>query len=91
MFVFDIKVDKSSACGALSIGLDIIHDDKYTDLPQINVDPVAVDKSNSCHCSVEVVVPTTGWILSGDFYGQIDIREPKSNLIIVQDSTHHAF
>jgi hypothetical protein len=43
MFVFDIKVDKSSACGALSIGLDIIHDDKYTDLPQIDVDPVAVD------------------------------------------------
>ena len=71
--------------------MDIIHEDKYVDVPQIGVDPVIVDKSNSCECSVEIAVPTAGFILSGDFYGQIDIREAKSNLIIVQDSTHFTF
>jgi hypothetical protein len=90
-FIFEIKVDKSTACGALTIGMDIIHEDKYVDVPQIGVDPVIVDKSNSCECSVEIAVPTAGFILSGDFYGQIDIREAKSNLIIVQDSTHFTF
>lgn len=91
MFIFDIKVDKSSACGPLSIGMDIIHNDKYADLPQIDVDPAAVEESNTCNCLVEIAVPTGDFILSGDFYGQIDIREAKSNLIIVQDSIHHTF
>lgn len=84
MFVFEIKVDVSDACAALSISMDMIHEDKYTELPQINVDPAVLDKSSSCNCAVELVVPSGDWkVLSGDFYGQIDIRETKSNLIIV--------
>ena len=72
--------------------MDIIHEDKYTDLPQVNVDPATLDKSTACHCAVELVVPTAAFpVLSGDFYGQIDIREPNSNIIIVQDSTHYTF
>lgn len=93
MFEFEIKVDKSSACGALQIGLDVIHDDKYTSIPAISVDQSVIDASAACDCAKTIYVCTSGFEggVVGDFYGQVDIREAASGLIIVQDSSHFTF
>lgn len=82
----------SEACGQLESSLDIVNGLNY--LQSVKVDHDDLTAAMECNCDrlLKVIAEVdSDELLSNEFYGQLDVREPESGIITVTDSVEYIF
>lgn len=87
-FDFDILIDVDQPCGKIDYGMDIFFEGNQMasiDRREIRQDLVPQPGQSKVQ---KLYIPTAnkGIMAPGEYYGQIDIRESKFGLIVLQDS-----
>lgn len=84
-FEFTLRVLATSACGTLDSSLDIVNGISY--LASVGLKHEDVIDAIDCNCDKVIVVSADvedG--ASGEFYGQLDVRDEESGVIQITDS-----
>jgi len=86
-FDFSLVVRSTPACHELDVSLDIVQEGNY--LGNVVIDSADIVSAVECNCETTFQV-TASAAIAGEFYGQIDVREPSTGKIYISDSTPFA-
>ena len=83
-FDFSLVVRSTPSCADLEVSIDIVQEGQY--LGNVVIDAADVVSAVECNCDTTFSV-TAPAAVTGEFYGQIDVREPTTGKIYISDST----
>jgi len=83
-FDFSLIVRSTPSCGELDVSVDIVQEGTY--LGNVVIDAADIVSAVECNCETTFHVSAPASV-TGEFYGQIDVREPSTGKIYISDST----
>ena len=86
-FDFYRVMRSTPACHELDVSLDIVQEGNYPG--NISIESADIVPAVECNCGTTIQV-TASAAIAGEFYGQIDVREPSTGKIYISDSTPFA-